>query len=184
MTPPHTPTAAAAPLAVLSRRRLALLALIGLPAAFSLPVARAHGDAHATKASGPVIKEQKPWGIAAEPRQARRTIEIRMTDDMRFSPSHLEVREGETLRLRAVNRGQVLHEIVIGTPAELQSHAELMKQHPGMEHDEPYMAHVSPGQRGDIVWTFNRPGDFEFACLIPGHFEAGMRGTIRVLARK
>jgi uncharacterized cupredoxin-like copper-binding protein len=75
-----------------------------------------------------------------------------------------------------------MHEIVIGTRAELEAHAEMMKKHPNMEHDEPYMAHVSPGQRGDIVWTFNRAGDFEFACLLPGHFEAGMRGTIRVRA--
>jgi uncharacterized cupredoxin-like copper-binding protein len=71
---------------------------------------------------------------------------------------------------------------VIGTPKELQEHAEMMRKHPNMEHDEPYMAHVSPGKTGDIVWTFNREGDFEFACLLPGHFEAGMRGTIRVRA--
>ena len=106
-----------------------------------------------------------------------------MTDDMRFSPAHIDVREGETLRLRAVNRGQVMHEIVIGTRQELEEHAEMMRKHPNMEHDEPYMAHVEPGKRGDIVWTFNRPGDFEFACLIPGHFEVGMRGTIRVRPR-
>ena len=81
---------------------------------------------------------------------------------------------------REDNAGQVLHELVIGTDKELQEHAELMKKHPNMEHDEPYMAHVPPGQRGDIVWTFNRPGDFEFACLIAGHYEAGMVGGIAV----
>ena len=153
-------------------------ALAALSLATTLP-AWAHGEKphHAT---GPVVREQKPWGIAADARQARRTVEIRMTDDMRLSPSHLEVAEGETLRLRAVNAGRVMHEIVIGTPEELAAHAELMKKHPGMEHDEPYMAHVPPGKRGDIVWTFNRPGEFAFACLIAGHFEAGMRGTIRV----
>jgi uncharacterized cupredoxin-like copper-binding protein len=130
--------------------------------------------------AGPVVKEQKPWGIAADPKEANRSIQIRMSDNMRFTPSHLDVREGETLRLRAVNRGKLLHEIVIGTPEELRAHAEMMKKHPGMEHDEPYMAHVPAGQRSDITWTFNRAGDFEFACLLPGHFDAGMRGTIRV----
>jgi uncharacterized cupredoxin-like copper-binding protein len=55
-----------------------------------------------------------------------------------------------------------------------------MKKHPGMEHDEPYMAHVDPGRKGTIVWTFNRAGSIEFACLIPGHFEAGMIGRITV----
>ncbi|MCU0958405.1 MAG: cupredoxin family protein [Hydrogenophaga sp.] len=160
------------------RRSLLALTLLA-PIA---PLAQAHGPVpHGNR--GPVIKEQKPWGIAAEPREADRTIEILMTDDMRFSPSHLDVRQGETLRLRAVNRGKVMHEIVIGTRQELEAHAEMMKKHPNMEHDEPYMAHVEPGLRGDIVWTFNRPGDFEFACLIPGHFEAGMRGTIRVTPR-
>lgn len=165
------------------RRYIPLLALA--PLAGLLPrLASAHGEKHASgTAAGPVVKEQKPWGIAADPQEAQRSVEIRMTDDMRFTPSHLDVREGETLRLRVVNRGKVMHELVIGTPEELQAHAELMKKHPNMEHEEPYMAHVSPGRRGDIVWHFNRPGDFQFACLIPGHFEADMRGSIRVKPR-
>ncbi len=167
-----------------TRRRFQQL-LMGLPlatfTAWLSTAAQAHGERHdGHMKTGPVVKEQKPWGIAAEPKAAKRTVEIRMTDDMKFTPSHIDVLEGETLRLRAVNRGKVMHEIVIGTREELAAHAEMMKNHPGMEHDEPYMAHVSPSQRGDIVWTFNRSGDFEFACLIPGHFEAGMRGTVRV----
>lgn len=168
MTMPHPTT-----------RRQFQLGLLALPWALSLPAAHAHGDPHG-KAASAVVKEQKPWGIAGEPGAATRTIDIRMTDDMKLSPNHLEVREGETLRLRAVNKGKVMHEIVLGTGADLQAHAEMMKKHPGMEHDEPYMAHVPAGKTGDIVWTFNRPGEFEFACLIAGHFEAGMRGTIRV----
>jgi len=82
------------------------------------------------------------------------------------------------------NRGQLLHEIVLGTQASLAQHAEMMLKHPGMEHDEPYMAHVKAGRKGDLVWTFNRPGRFDFACLIPGHYQAGMVGTINVLPRK
>lgn len=152
--------------------------LMALPLLAALPRAFAHGEKphHA----GPVVKEQKPWGIAGDPKNVRRTITIRMTDDMKLSPSRFEVREGETVRLRAVNAGAVMHEIVIGTPEELAEHAALMKKFPAMQHDEPYMAHVPPGKQGDIVWLFNRPGDFEFACLIAGHFEAGMRGTLRV----
>lgn len=142
-------------------------------------LAQAHGDSHG-KPRTDLPPEQKPWGIAGDPRKVGRTITIRMSDDMKLSPSHLEVRQGETLRLRAVNAGQVMHEIVIGTEEELQAHAELMKRFPGMAHDEPYMAHVPPGKRGDIVWNFNRAGEFGFACLIAGHFEAGMRGTLRV----
>ncbi len=153
--------------------------LLALPLVLALPRAFAHGEQHG-KAAGPVVKEQKPWGIAGEPGQARRTVDIRMTDDMKMTPNHIDVRVGETLRIRAINAGKVLHEIVIGTTEELKVHAEMMKKFPDMEHDEPYMAHVAAGQQGEIVWTFNRPGNFEFACLIAGHFEAGMRGTIRV----
>jgi uncharacterized cupredoxin-like copper-binding protein len=160
-------------------RRQFPLSLVALTWALDTSIARAHGDEH-NKPTGPVVKEQKPWGIAAEPGKEQRTIEILMTDDMKLNPSHINVREGEILRLRAINKGKLMHEIVIGTSAELVQHAEMMKKFPTMEHDEPYMAHVPPGQRGDIVWTFNRPGNFEFACLIAGHFEAGMRGTIRV----
>lgn len=129
------------------------------------------------------MREQKDWGIAGEASAVRRTITVRMTDDMKFAPATITVTEGETLRIRAVNAGRVLHEIVLGTQAELDAHAELMRKHPNMEHDEPYMAHVEAGQRGDIVWQFNRPGTFAFACLIPGHYEAGMRSTITVRPR-
>jgi uncharacterized cupredoxin-like copper-binding protein len=160
------------------RRALRSLWLLAVPSLLP-PALHAHGDRHA---GGPseIVREQKAWGIAAAPAEARRTLDIRMDDQMRFTPAHITVREGETVRLRIANRGKVLHELVLGTPDELQAHAELMKKHPGMEHDEPYMAHVNAGRRGEITWTFNRPGDFEFACLIPGHYEAGMRGTIRV----
>lgn len=126
------------------------------------------------------VAEQKDWGIAGSARQVRRTITLRMSDAMRFTPDRIEVRQGETVRLRVRNTGQVMHELVIGTPQELASHAETMLKHPGMEHDEPYMTHVAPGKTGEIIWTFNRAGEFEFACLIAGHFQAGMKGTITV----
>ena len=99
---------------------------------------------------------------------------------MRFEPERLDVKLGETVRLTIHNDGKMLHELVIGTPRELQEHAALMLKFPGMEHDEPYMAHVNPGKNGQIVWHFNRAGTFEFACLIGGHYQAGMKGVILV----
>jgi len=145
--------------------------------------AQAHGpQGHAKPAA--VHKEQKPWGIAAEPRAATRSITIRMSDAMRFIPDRLEVREGETVRLIMRNEGKMLHEFVLGTRQELDEHAALMLKFPDMEHDEPYMAHVDPGQTGEIVWTFNRAGEFDFACLIAGHYQAGMVGKLRVLPRR
>ena len=145
--------------------------------------AMAHGDEDHAKKAGPVKKEQKDWGIAGDAPAAKRSIEVGMADNMRFTPDLIEVRLGETVRFVARNAGKVMHEFVIGTKAENGKHAEMMVKFPTMEHDEPYMAHVPPGKTGQIVWTFNRPGDFEFACLIAGHYQAGMVGKITVSAK-
>jgi uncharacterized cupredoxin-like copper-binding protein len=149
----------------------------------AVPLAHAHGEkTHAAVAAA--VAEQTAWGIAGEPAQATRTITIAMTDAMRFSPDSLVVREGETVRFIAQNRDRMQHEMVIGTPDALATHAAMMARFPGMAHDEPYMVHVDPGRRGEIVWHFNRAGSFEFACLLAGHYQAGMRGTITVTPKQ
>ena len=163
-------------------KRIASLLAMALLAAAS-GTSFAHSDKHAGKSADPVKKEQKDWGIAGDARTVTRTIEIAMSDKMRFTPDRIVVREGETVRFVHRNGGKVLHEFVLGTKQELDEHAALMLKFPNMEHDEPYMAHVGAGKRSEIVWTFNRPGDFEFACLIPGHYQAGMVGKINVLPR-
>jgi uncharacterized cupredoxin-like copper-binding protein len=145
-------------------------------------IALAHTDKpHDTKA-GPVKKEQKDWGIAGDAKAGMRTVEFRMTDNMRFTPDKLEVKQGETIKFVLRNNGAVLHEFVLGTKKELDEHAALMVKFPTMEHSEPYMAHVAPGKTGEIIWTFNRAGDFDFACLIAGHYSAGMVGKVKVVA--
>lgn len=144
----------------------------------------AHAHGNADHGAGPARKEQKAWGIAGDAKAVTRVVEIRMTDAMRFTPDRIEIRQGETIRFVIRNEGAMLHELVLGTKRELDEHAALMAKFPGMEHDEPYMAHVKPGQVGEIVWNFNRAGDFDFACLIAGHYQAGMIGKIRVLPRK
>ena len=146
-------------------------------------MSHAHGDASRAEKAASVAKEQKPWGIAGDAGAAVRTIEIRMHDEMRFSPEMISVREGDTLRLVMKNTGKLVHELVIGTKRDLDEHAALMARFPEMEHDEPYMAHVLPGRTGAVIWTFNRAGSFEFACLVAGHYQAGMRGKIRVAPR-
>lgn len=141
----------------------------------------AHGEAdHMKKKSAPVVMEQKDWGIAGDARKVRRTVEIRMSDQMRFTPDRIEVARGDTVRFVFRNEGKLLHEFVLGTKKELDEHAALMMKFPNMEHDEPYMAHVPPGKRGQIIWTFNRAGEFDFACLIAGHYSAGMTGKVVV----
>ncbi len=145
-------------------------------------LAAAHGNEE-HKPAGPVKMEQKNWGISGEAKAVTRTIEIGMTDAMRFTPDKLEVRQGETIRFVHTNSGKVMHEFVLGTKKDLDEHAAMMKKVPGMEHEEPYMSHVAPGKRGEIVWQFNRVGEFDFACLLPGHYEAGMVGKIKVVAK-
>lgn len=142
----------------------------------------AHGD-EAHKKTGPVRKEQKDWGIAGDAKSVKRTIQVGMSDGMRFTPDAITVRRGETVKFVFRNEGQQLHEFVLGTKKELEEHAALMLKFPNMEHDEPYMAHVPAGKTAEIIWTFNRPGDFDFACLIAGHYQAGMVGKITVSAK-
>ena len=145
------------------------------------PLAGAHGDASLDKtAKGTAKAEQKAFGIAGDPKRVSRTITMDMADEMRFLPAILRVKRGDTVRFVVRNRGQVMHEMVIGTMEELTEHAALMRKFPEMEHDEPYMAHVHPGKTEEIVWNFNRSGEFNYACLIAGHFENGMVGKVIV----
>jgi uncharacterized cupredoxin-like copper-binding protein len=156
--------------------------LLSVLFAFSLP-AFAHGEATHAKAANTVKKEQKAWGIAGDAKAAKRTVTITMLDTMRFSPDKISVKQGDTINIIIKNKGAMLHEFVIGTKKELEEHAALMLKFPTMEHDEPYMAHVPAGKTGKIVWQFNKAGDFDFACLIAGHYSAGMVGKIIVAAK-
>ena len=163
--------------------RAAATAAIFTFSAAALAGAGDHGHGHhgAKKAgAAAVAKEQTAWGIAGETRGAR-TIEVGMTDDMRFTPGRIQVRQGETIRFVVRNKGRMLHEMVLGTKASLDEHAAMMAKYPGMEHDEPHMTHVKAGSRQEIVWNFNRAGEFHYACLIAGHYQAGMVGAISVV---
>ncbi len=99
---------------------------------------------------------------------------------MRYTPSDIQVRQGETVRFIVKNKGQMKHELSLGTPEELLEHLEQMKKFPGMEHDEPGKVTLAPGKQGELVWQFTRKGTVNFACLIPGHFEGGMKGAVNV----
>jgi len=123
---------------------------------------------------------EKLFGQRGDPKKVSRTIDLDMSDAMRFAPAELVVKRGETVRFRLKNSGKVMHEMVLGNMQELEEHAEMMKQRPGMHHAEANMVHVSPGKTGALVWQFTNSGEFHYACLVPGHFEAGMRGRIQV----
>lgn len=119
-------------------------------------------------------------GRAGDPARADRTINIAMRDTMRFDPASISVKAGETVRLHVVNQGRLSHELVLGSMHELQEHAAMMRSMPGMKHDEANALSLAPGGQGDLVWQFGKAGTVDFACLVPGHLEAGMKGTISV----
>jgi uncharacterized cupredoxin-like copper-binding protein len=140
------------------------------------------GVAHETHGKSAVAQPmvETAFGRTGDPKRVTRTVRIAMADTMRFTPGAIDVKRGETIRFEVANAGKVMHEMVLGTLQDLKEHAELMRKHPGMEHDEPYMAHVAPGKTVTMVWQFTKPGEFHFGCLVPGHFEAGMVGKITV----
>lgn len=119
-------------------------------------------------------------GVPGNAAMVNRTVDIVMSDSMRFSPDHINVKRGETVRFRVKNAGRLTHEMVLGSRAELQEHAKTMAEFPEMEHDDPNAISVAPGKSGELVWRFTHSGKLDFACLVPGHLEAGMRGDVTV----
>ncbi len=129
--------------------------------------------------------DQQVYGEPGDPSQPARIVEITMseTDDgqMIFTPNNVQARAGEQVRFKVRNAGQLEHEFVLATPEANQKHAIEMQKNPDMEHDDPNAVRVAAGQSGEIAWKFTNTGEFEFACLIPGHRESGMVGLAAVL---
>ncbi len=132
-----------------------------------------HGDAHPEMAAGRA-------GAAAD---VSRTIDVTMREtddgDMVFEPNTFEFEQGETIRFNVMNKGEFEHEFVIDNVEGNAKHKEMMAAM-DMEHDDPNSIRLDEGQSGEVIWTFTNAGTFEFACLIPGHYESGMHGPITV----
>jgi uncharacterized cupredoxin-like copper-binding protein len=124
--------------------------------------------------------EEHEFGKASDPMKASRTVMVDMSDGLRFEPSEVTINKGETVKFVVRNKGKLQHEMVLGTTDSLSTHAKMMMKFPGMEHDEPHMAHVDPGKEVVMGWQFTNAGVFHFGCLVPGHFEGGMKGKITV----
>lgn len=123
-------------------------------------------------------------GMAGDAAKVTRTVNIDMSDAMRFTPANVQAKQGETIRFVVKNSGKVKHEFVLGTAAALKEHYELMKKFPEMEHSDPNMVTVAPGQTGEVIWQFTKSGKIDFACLQPGHYDAGMKGAVMVMGKK
>lgn len=153
-------------------------AFLGLLLALMVPtMVLASGNHAGGHTHGPDDKAYGKPGVAAN---VSRSVIVDMTDTMRFTPSSIRVKKGETIRFVVKNSGQVRHEFSLGTRSELAEHAAAMKKFPNMEHDEPNMVSLAPGIQGEVIWQFTKPGKVGFACLQPGHFEAGMKGRVTV----
>jgi uncharacterized cupredoxin-like copper-binding protein len=133
------------------------------------PAAYSHGD-----------DETFPVGKPGNAANVTRTVNVEMSDAMRFSPSQLTVKRGETVKFVVKNTGKIRHEMMLGTEAGLKEHAALMRKFPEMEHAEANAVTVNAGKSAQVIWQFSKTGVVDFACLEPGHYEAGMVGRIAV----
>lgn len=149
--------------------------LISVGAALAAPGAPGHSHGH---------DEETEYGRPGDPKKPARVVQITMRETadgkMLFAPDKITVKRGEQVRFKVVNRGDIAHEMTVGTFEENKKHKEQMEKHPDMEHDEPNAIRLAPKKSGDILWRFTKAGEFEFACLIPGHYASGMKGTIVV----
>ncbi|MHB8887083.1 MAG: cupredoxin domain-containing protein [Methylovirgula sp.] len=154
-----------------SARTIAML--FGLMIVF-VAGAPAHGHEHDSFAVGQPGDPSKPARVV------KVTIEEHSDGTMAFSPKALIVKRGEQVRFEITNTGKLTHEFILDTIAHNAHHKIEMAKNPEMEHDDPNMKTLDPGKSAEILWRFSKPGTFEFACLIPGHYEAGMHGAVTV----
>lgn len=150
----------------------ALMALTTAVAATLAGAAYGHGDGQETA-----------YGKPGDARKPARIVQVVMREQdgrMLFDPDTLRIRTGEQVRFQLRNNGGIEHEFVIDTVEGNLKHMKEMAKNPDMEHDDPNSRRVKPKGTAEIVWQFTRAGTFDFSCLIPGHRESGMFGTIVV----
>ena len=135
------------------------------------------------QASAHEAHEHFAAGEPGDPKKPFRTVKVTMLEDgkkMLFEPAMVEVRLGEQIRFEIFNEGTWNHEFVLATEEANRKHAELMKKFPDMEHEDPNAVTVAPYVVTELLWKFTKKGEFEYACLISGHYEAGMHGAVIV----
>ena len=149
---------------------LALAAIAG-PALASGSHAGGHGEKMAV-------------GEPGDKSKVTQTIRVSMkeTEDgkMLFQPAVIKVRKDQTVKISIKNAGQSDHEFVLDKEDKILEHKKVMEKFPEMEHADANSLRLTAGQSGEIVWKFTTGGEFKFACLIPGHYEAGMHGDVTV----
>lgn len=136
-----------------------------------------HGGGH-----GHAAFEGGQPGTATE---VDRTIQIE-AGDIHFDRERIKVREGETVRFVVTNTGQLLHDFTLGTPELQKQHRKEMAQmamngNHMHAHAAPNAVALASGETETLIWTFDEAESFQFACNVPGHYEAGMYGEIAIV---
>lgn len=132
--------------------------------------------------------------------EVSKTIEVEMHDNY-YSLESIDVKKGQTVRFLVKNMGEFVHEFNIGTPDQHVAHQPemlMMIEHgileadkinrgmmsmdmgggKTMEHNDPNSVLLEPGETKEVVWLFSDSGTLEYACNVPGHYDAGMVGQI------
>lgn len=159
------------------RRVLATVLAVGLLSAGAMA-----GPGH-PPGKGHDHADETAYGKPGDPKKPARIVQIVFREDdgkMLFLPDRVKVKKGEQIRFQLRNNGAVDHEFVVGTVEENLKHMKEMEKNPDMEHDDPNARRLKARGTGEILWQFTKAGTFDFSCLIPGHRQAGMFGTIVV----
>ena len=125
-----------------------------------------------------------PIGEPGDGSSIDRTIEISVRETesgyMLFEPDAIKIERGSVVRFSISNTGALDHEFFLGSFDEVAKHQQWMREHPDMPHDSANAVTIPSGQNAELIWEFSDVTSLEFACLIPGHREAGMWGVIIV----
>jgi uncharacterized cupredoxin-like copper-binding protein len=121
------------------------------------------------------------FGDPMEAADAARVIEIAAKDDFTFEPASITVAAGETVTFRVENVGVIPHDFTLGDSHLQEEHeAEMAKMSTDdmAMHDEPNAFSLAPGETKEMTWHLTEGGEILFGCHTPGHYAAGMIGTI------
>lgn len=169
--------------------------------------AGSHGGGHAEEKAGHADEKgehghQLGFGAPGKASDVTRTINITLKENF-FEPESIDVKADETIRFKIINEGELVHEFNIGTATTHAGHQkemmtmmehgvleadrinhDMMKMDMGggrtMEHNDPNSVLLEPGKSGEVIWKFSKAMELEFACNVPGHYEAGMVGKMHV----
>lgn len=123
-------------------------------------------------------------GRPGDEKQIDRTIKVSASDNLRFKPESLSVKQGETIRFTVTNSGKMAHAFVIATPQQQQDYQQMMERMPTMPQSGSNAITVEPGKTRTLIWQFTQPGIVQFACHEAGHYAAGMVGNINVVKER